>query len=549
MSLADVITAVMAHADLSKSRRRDLCSALCSVARALHSEPHLLDASPWELRRRLERLRVADVGMTAESWRTVHSNLDSALQLAGLGMLPRRSIIALTPQWDALLSLLNDRYDRSKLSRLARYCDERGIGPGELDSDVFSEFGRVLVHGSLVSRPEQVHREAALTWNKCAGAIPGWPALVLPVPRYRKNLSLTVGGLPASFGVDLEAYLRMRALGDLLADESVRPASPTTVRNERAHLLQVATLLVKDGVPVGSLTKLSCLVVPAMAKRAVNVSFIRHGKEANGQTDGLARTLILVAQRWAPVPETDLRALKSLAKKVRPRREMTEKNKHRLRMLADPANAARLLRLPRDLMAAAIAGPVCQASAILAQNALAIAILLVAPMRVKNLAALNLETHITRTRAGMDGEVFLVIPAREVKNEKDLDFPLPPAVVALLDSYLKHFRPVLMQAPSPWLFPNTRGGPKAAAQLSAQIPEAIYGATGLDVHCHLFRHFAALLYLKQHPGDYETVRQLLGHKSVETTIAYYCWFERSDAFRRYDAMLDGLRRDYDRREL
>ena len=36
------------------------------------------------LRASLERLRVENVGMTAESLRTVHSNLDSALQLAGL---------------------------------------------------------------------------------------------------------------------------------------------------------------------------------------------------------------------------------------------------------------------------------------------------------------------------------------------------------------------------------------------------------------------------------------------------------------------------------
>ena len=68
-------------------------------------------------------------------------------------------------------------------------------------------------------------------------------------------------------------------------------------------------------------------------------------------------------------------------------------------------------------------------AALLVQNALAIALLIVAPMRVKNLANLHLERHVTGTRAGSNGPVHLVIPAHEVKNEVDLRFPLPPDVV------------------------------------------------------------------------------------------------------------------------
>jgi integrase len=41
---------------------------------------------------------------------------------------------------------------------------------------------------------------------------------------------------------------------------------------------------------------------------------------------------------------------------------------------------------------------------------------------------------------------------------------------------------------------------------------------GLTVNAHLFRHVCAFLYLKAHPGDYETVRLLLGHTSLATTV-------------------------------
>jgi integrase len=42
---------------------------------------------------------------------------------------------------------------------------------------------------------------------------------------------------------------------------------------------------------------------------------------------------------------------------------------------------------------------------------------------------------------------------------------------------------------------------------------------------HLLRHLGGLIYLKDNPGDYETVRRMLGHKSVITTLRYYVKLE------------------------
>ena len=38
---------------------------------------------------------------------------------------------------------------------------------------------------------------------------------------------------------------------------------------------------------------------------------------------------------------------------------------------------------------------------------------------------------------------------------------------------------------------------------------------------HQFRHAAAAIYLKDHPGEYEIVRQLLGHRNIQTTMNFY----------------------------
>jgi hypothetical protein len=51
------------------------------------------------------------------------------------------------------------------------------------------------------------------------------------------------------------------------------------------------------------------------------------------------------------------------------------------------------------------------------------------------------------------------------------------------------------------------------------------------------RHLAGFLWLNAHPGQYEAVRQLLGHKNIETTIRFYSGAEKTKAYERYDQMI------------
>jgi integrase len=118
-----------------------------------------------------------------------------------------------------------------------------------------------------------------------------------------------------------------------------------------------------------------------------------------------------------------------------------------------------------------------------------------------------------------------------------LEFELNSKVVELLDLYVERFRPRLVNAPNAWLFPGRCGGHKDIAGFSTQITKAIRKVTGLQMHVHLFRHLAAYLFLKAHPGEIETVRLLLGHRSYETTNSAYCGMEQAAAFRRYDEVI------------
>jgi integrase len=79
---------------------------------------------------------------------------------------------------------------------------------------------------------------------------------------------------------------------------------------------------------------------------------------------------------------------------------------------------------------------------------------------------------------------------------------------------------------------------KAPKHLAEQIQRMIAKETGIDLNAHAFRHLAAMLFLREHPGEYETTRQILGHKDLNTTVRAYCGLEQADALRRLDALID-----------
>jgi integrase len=72
-------------------------------------------------------------------------------------------------------------------------------------------------------------------------------------------------------------------------------------------------------------------------------------------------------------------------------------------------------------------------------------------------------------------------------------------------------------------------GAKASILFSGQITNRIYQATGLRITVHQFRHAAGALILQSRPGEYELVRQLLGHRNVQTTINAYIGLENIHA--------------------
>jgi site-specific recombinase XerC len=122
-----------------------------------------------------------------------------------------------------------------------------------------------------------------------------------------------------------------------------------------------------------------------------------------------------------------------------------------------------------------------------------------------------------------------------------VDAELKGDLAVHLDRYVAVFRPVLSQPTISALFLSQSGARKSSSALSKQLAAFVRREIGVTIHAHLMRHLAAHLFLLGNPGEFESVRRLLGHKNVETTVRFYEGLLTDDAFARYDALIDELR--------
>jgi len=129
-------------------------------------------------------------------------------------------------------------------------------------------------------------------------------------------------------------------------------------------------------------------------------------------------------------------------------------------------------------------------------------------------------------------------PEDEVKNVEYLETVLSPRVSSILNEYIAKARPVLLREPSDYLFPGRGVGHKSGSMFSQQLANFTAKETGIRVTAHQFRHLGGFLHLLKHPGDYETVRKMLGHRKIETTVRFYAGMETKAAFEKYDAHIE-----------
>ena len=554
-TLQGVIDAIALRADLSDQRRLDLRSSLRTFAKALGKVPDQVPADIGALNSQIAGMTAQMVGLSAPRWANVKSGLTTALSLTGAKVIAGKRRGALAPEWAALLDQVEDRYERSRLSRFMSWCTTEAIAPETVCQGDVDRFVVALAKESLVERPKAVHRDLALAWGRCRTTVAGWPDVEIKVPNNSRAYALAEEDFSEAFVKDVAAYLHHLAEVDPFEATPRKAMAMTTLRDTKLRIYQLASALAQSGRDPKSIMGLCDLVVPEAAKAALRVQHKRNGGRKTGQLANYARTLINAARHWVKASEDDLDTLRALGRSITPKTGgMTDKNRSRLRQFDNQSAVHRLIRLPGLVFDnLPPEGRLSPAQALRAQSALGVAILILgAPLRIKNLAGLQLGVHVVETRPlGLGGNAgfvaskgattrHIVLPALEVKNTKDLEFTLPSGLCKYLDTYVSRCLPILVRGGSSYLFPNTTGGTKREDGLSVQIKTFIKRETGLIVNAHLYRHLAAKLYLERNPGDYPTVQMLLGHKDLQTTLRAYVGLEAHDAVKRYDQLMDDL---------
>jgi integrase len=539
-TLADLLALLKAdhstHRDHAQAK-----SAVVQIGKVLRRPLCDIPTNPEALRPLLTAAAPAAYPMTQARWSRCIGLTMKALKPYYPDLMARRRVAGLSPHWKVWGGELPTKQLRNGLCRFMGHCTEIGTDPDAVTLETFENYREALIKRSLQSSPNHAYRLAISLWNKAVADRSGWEERTVPLETSAHFYSLDWKQFPSSFVADVEEFLSHERAQDIFSDNFRRQPKESTIVAWRRHIRQVASLLAGTGFPTENIISLAVLI--ENANPALKAQQIRKGGNSVILA-GQAATLALIARYWVKDPKR-AKDLRDIANRACPKRNgMTDKNKSRLRQFDLRENKLALLRLPERVfaeLARSDQGSVEEARR--AMYALAVAILIVAPMRAHNLVGLEQNRHFLMLGRGAKQVRVLVIPGVETKTGEDFEMRLAEAECRLVDTYLTTFRPRVCSSVSPYLFPNPAGDRRGVTAFSKSVCDFIRRETGFIMHIHLFRQLAGKLHLDENPSDIETVRRILRHRSSETTIRYYAEQNNAHAFESYGQSLAKLKSD------
>jgi len=525
---------------LSVTRRRDLRSSIKRVASLLSEDPQHVALDLPAISARLATVNAVAVGLSRKTFSNIRSDFMAAVKVSGLRPVLHLAKTPLKPEWQQLIAGLSDRGTRTGISRLARFCSGLDVAPEQVDDAVIERFFVAVRDNSLIKRPNDVHRKVALLWNEVVRLSPlNLQSVTVPsFPRALTRVKWLL--LSDAFRNEVDAYLSWCAGHDAFAaDARPRTLGPQTLRLRRHQVHTAVNALVESGMEPTAVTTLADLVRPENFKRIVRRRHETVGGRENIFNRDLAGILIQIAHQWVNVDTKILAELRRLVSKIpAPMVGLTDKNKRFLRQFDDPAALPRLFDLPRKLWAKVKRDPEPNFRTLIdAQAALAVGILCYMPVRLQNLADLTFDKHLF-VRESPKAISSLELSAAEVKNRMDLAFDIPSELAKMLIEYRNKIAPKVIGHRPDRLFVNADGTAKKASTVATTISAYLSRRAGIVLTAHQFRHLAAKVLLDAEPGSFETVRQLLGHKSLKTTVAAYAGIDSRRAARHHQRLVE-----------
>jgi integrase len=540
ITLRDVLNAIERRDGLSVTRCRDLRSAVNRVASLLGDDPGRIPLDLPVLGIKLAAVNPVSAGLTSKTFSNIKSDFVAAVKASGLTPIHRSKKAPLSADWTRMMAQLSGKRAHIGLSPLAHHASAPGIAPEQVNDAVIESFIAAVREGSLHRRPNSLHRAVSQIWNEVARQ-PGLNLQPVTVPSFRRTPQRTEWSkLPEAFRRDVKEHLAWCVESDPFApDARSRALAPRTLQLRRDQIHAAATALIESGIEPTAITSIADLVSPENFKRILRERHEAVGGRENAFNHGLATALVRIAREWAKVDAGALVELRRLASKVpTPLSGLTDKNKRFLRQFDDPEVFKRLYnfssRLWDEVKRDRKANRYTLAKA---QAALAVAILSYMPMRLQNLAALAFDVHLFM-HDGARATSSLELAAAEVKNRRELAFDIRPDVAKMIIEYRNRIAPKIIGHRPERLFVNINGTPKNQWAVARLIRTYLRKRTGITISAHQFRHLCAKTVLDREPGNFETVRQFLGHKGLRMTVGAYAGIDSRRAARHHQRLVE-----------
>jgi len=542
LTFAEVLVAVADAEGLTDGVRSNLHGAVTKVAGIMSKAGLGQILDPEAVANRLGKLSAAKLGFkTANSRAAFISNFWRAVRLAGVDVLPGRHLTPLSPAWDDLYALLPELKAQLRLSRFFHFSTEQSWLPEEIGDEHIHRYREELRRTCARSKADKLARYVVRGWNAAAETIQGWPQRRLEAGfNADRFYILPWSAFPGSYRDDVEAFLASDADTWLQGDTARRSLKPRTKSNYRDAYRRAASILVRLGVAAESIRTLADVVHLDRVEAVLCFLRDRTERRQGGHVALMALLLLVAADVHVGADDKVVEKLTEYFESVRERGQtMSPRTQERLAQFDDPALLDRLERLPSDLIKAVKGKPVDQATAGRVRLALFMAILWDTGLRSGNVVALDLDRHLVPTDPADKGRVVLHIPAGEVKNGVEFRGPLQPSTVRFWNLYLNNYRHIHAGSPCSWLFPRPDGSHWPQQGAYQALNDLCDRTLGADVTPHLIRALVGKVMLEFNPGAALVVQQLLGHKSIQTTIAHYSFIKSSKAREIY---FDVLRR-------
>lgn len=541
LTMADIKRKVADDGGLSPTQKRDLTSALTRVEELFQHPLTSLTAKPTTIRQLFADASATQLCIGEKTLANIRSLVVQAMRryCPPATRLTRR--IPIASCWQTLLDRIETDFNRQALFRLATFCSAMTISPEQVDSDTLIGLHAALVNEEAIKAPRSVLKNTISNWNRAARTVAGWPQTKLSSPFTRVPWTLPLTAFPASFEQEVTSWADTMLNPDPLDDNApAKPLRPATVKAQVLMLRQFASALVQGGTAVPEdVASISALLTPERFRAAISTFLDRQGRKKTLRLHTMAKTLRLIAKHHCGFNEPALEKMAELCKRLDPggRHQMTAKNRERLRQFDNSKNVARLLNMPEceAAMASKMKNPLRAAKAM--ERAVAIALLIHYGLRLQTLRTLEV-ADFQRSRTT---RCQLFVPAEKTKNSRPLEFELSDDLQRLLGLHLSEYRPRLAGADGPYLFPGTTGGPRSKNAMYEMIRGAMKKDAGLVMNPHLFRAAMGKIVVEQDPSSYLAVSRVLGHASLDTTMAHYLGTESKAAARHMDRLLSNAK--------